>query len=78
MASPRNEPWPGPSSVKGELPSVFTIDAIDMQGVFILLLLTQSNMLVGYYTKKEFQALDGITNVSLLQQGFIGCTPLTH
>ena len=47
-----------------------------MQGAFILLLLTQSNTLVGYYTKKEFQALDGITNVSLLQQGFIGCTPV--
>ena len=54
MASPRNELQPGPSSVDGELPLVFTINAINMQGAFIPSLLTQSNMLVGYYTKKEF------------------------
>ncbi len=47
-----------------------------MQGAFIPLLLTESNMLVGYYPRKEFQALDGIANVSLLRQGFIGCTPV--
>jgi hypothetical protein len=35
-----------------------------------------SNTLVGYYPKKEFQALDGTANVSLLRQGFIGCTPV--
>jgi len=32
--------------------------------------------LVGYYPKKEFQVLDAIPNVSLLRQGFIGCTPV--
>ena len=76
MASPRNEPPPGASSVDGESPLVFTVDAIDMQGAYIPLLLAQSNTLVGYYPKKEFQALDDIANVSLLRQGFVGCTPV--
>jgi len=75
VASPGNELLPGGSAVDGELPSVITIDAIDMQGAYVPLILTQSNTLVGYYPKKEFQALDSIANVSLLRQGFIGCTP---
>ena len=69
MASP-------PPSVYGQSPSVFTVDAIDMQSVCILLLLAFSNTLVGYYPKKVFQALDSSPSVSLLQQGFIGCTPV--
>jgi len=47
-----------------------------MQRACIPLLLTQSNALLGYYSKKEFQVLDTIANVSLLRQGFIGCTPV--
>ena len=53
---------------------VFTVDAIDMQGMCIPSLLTQSNITVGYYLNKEFQVLDAIPNVSLLKQGFVGCT----
>ena len=71
-ASPTNEPIPGASPP----PSVFTVDAIDMQSMYIPLLLTHTNSLVGYYPKKEFQALDSTPNVSLLQQGFVGCTPV--
>lgn len=40
------------------------------------LLLIRSDTLVGYYPKKQFQVLDPILNVSLLQQGFVGCTPV--
>ena len=69
MASP-------PSPVNSESPPVFTIDAIDMLGMCIHLLLTQSHALVGYYPKKQFQVLDDIANVSLLRQGFLGCTPI--
>ena len=47
-----------------------------MQSACIPLLLTRSNTLVGYYPKKEFQLLDDIVNVSLIQQGYIGCTPV--
>jgi hypothetical protein len=79
MASPKGEPLPRaspPPSVYGQSPPVFTVDAIDMQSACVPLPLTHSNTLVGYYPKKEFQALDGTPNVSLLQQGFIGCTPV--
>ena len=59
------------------LPSVFTIDAINMQSVrFTCNLPDLCNTLVGYYPKKEFQVLNNIINVSLLQQGFIGCSPV--
>ena len=47
-----------------------------MQSACILLLLTRSHALVGYYPKKRFQVLDDIANVSLLRQGFVGCTPI--
>ena len=79
IASPRTELPPGasPSSpVDGNLPSVFTVDAIDMQGACTPLLLARSNNPIGYYPKKQFQALDDTVVVSLLQQGFIGCTPV--
>ena len=78
MASPRTELPPGasPSSpIHGTLPSVFTIDAIDMQGAYTPSLLARSNGPTGYYPKKQFQAVDDIV-VSLLQQGFVGCTPV--
>jgi len=79
LASPSSGPPPGApssSSVGGESLLVFTVDAIDMQGMCIPLLLTRFNIPVGYYPKKEFQALDAIPNVSLLRQGFVGCTPV--
>ena len=47
-----------------------------MQSACIPLLITQSNVLVGYYLKKEFQVLNAIPNVSLLQWGFMGCSPV--
>ena len=47
-----------------------------MWGMCVPSLLTQSNITVGYYPKKEFQVLDAIPNVSLLRQGFVGCTPV--
>ena len=78
MATPTTELPPGasPSSpVDGNLPSVFTVDAIDMQGAYIPSLLARFNNPIGYYPKKQFQALDDIV-VSLLQQGFVGCTPV--
>lgn len=78
-ASPTNGLIPGaspPPLVYSKSPPVFTVDAIDMQSMCTHLLLTHSNALVGYYPKKEFQALDSTPNVSLLQQGFVGCTPV--
>lgn len=77
MDSPRDEPLPGgshSSSGNVPLPSVFCHWCHQYAMCVVSLWLTWSNTLVGYYPKKEFQALNDGINASLLQQGFIGCT----
>jgi len=79
MSCPGSDPLPGASAsflANDKSPLVFTIDAIDMQGVCTQSLLTSTNRPAGYYLMKEFQVLNAPVNVALLPQGLVGCTPV--